>query len=99
MARAGGRKNTGGARKPAAKPAKQKKPAPGPPPEPTPPPALGTDLGEYQDWHEYQSRLDRPVMMKIPEFEQNGRLRHVIFSRQFTRNTLDRIYQVTSKLR
>jgi aspartate carbamoyltransferase len=99
MARAGGRKSTGGARKPAARPAKPKKPAPEPPPEPTPPPSLGTDLREYQDWYEYENRLLRPVMMKIPELEQNGRLRHVIFSQQFTRNTLDRVYQVTTKLR
>ena len=31
----------------------------------------------------YESRLQRPVRMKTPEFERNGRIRHVIFSGQF----------------
>jgi aspartate carbamoyltransferase catalytic subunit len=76
------------------------------PAAPTPEPAiveapslLGTDLAEYQDWRAYGRRLDRPVMMKLPELERNERLRHVIFSRQFTRKTLDRICQITSKMR
>ena len=32
----------------------------------------------------YESRLQRPVRMKTPEFERNGRIRHVIFSGQFS---------------
>jgi aspartate carbamoyltransferase len=64
-----------------------------------PPSLLSNDLGEYQDWHEYERRLDRPVMMKLPEFQRNERLRHVIFSQQFNRNILDRICQITTKLR
>src|SRR5437879_2411541 len=59
--------------------------------------APGSDLREYGDWHEYEHRLGRPLMMKLPEFERNERLRHVIFSRQFTRQTLDRICQIAAK--
>jgi aspartate carbamoyltransferase catalytic subunit len=59
----------------------------------------GADLREYQDWHEYERLLDRPVMMKLPELERDARLRHIIFSQQFNRSTLDRLCQVTTKLR
>lgn len=58
-----------------------------------------TDLREFQDWHEYERRLDRPVMMKLAEFQRDARLRHVIFSHQFNRNTLDRVSQITTKIR
>jgi aspartate carbamoyltransferase len=56
-------------------------------------------LHEFQDWHDYERRLDRPIMMKLPEFRRGERLRHVIFSQQFDRGLLDRIGQVTTKLR
>jgi aspartate carbamoyltransferase len=59
----------------------------------------GNDLAEYDDWHEYEHRLDRPLMMKLPELERNERLRHVIFSRQFSRPTLDRLCQLATKVR
>lgn len=32
----------------------------------------------------YESRLQRPLRIKSPEFERNGRIRHVIFSGQFS---------------
>src|ERR1043166_2552606 len=62
-------------------------------------PTQGSDLGEYQDWHQDEGRLNRPGMMKISEFQRNERLRHVIFSQQFDRGMLDRICQVCSKMR
>ena len=57
------------------------------------------DLREYQDWYEYERRLEQPMMMKVAEFQRNERLRHVIFSQQFSRGTLDRIHQITTKMR
>lgn len=54
---------------------------------------------DYDDWHEYERRLERPLMAKLPELERDDRLRHVIFSRQFTRQTLDRLCQLATKLR
>src|SRR5437868_14455033 len=56
-------------------------------------------LEEFQDWHEYERRLDRPIMMKLPEFQRGERLRHIIFSQQFDRGLLDRLGQVTTKMR
>ena len=32
----------------------------------------------------YESRISRPVKMKLPEFVLEQRLRHVLFSGQFT---------------
>jgi len=86
MQRANGRK------KPSPKPAL---PHPARPPEP--PPRGG--LEEFQDWHEYERRLDRPIMMKLPEFQRGERLRHIIFSQQFDRGLLERLAQITSKVR
>lgn len=39
----------------------------------------------------YESRLQRPVRMKTPEFERNGRIRHAIFSGQFSAQFLDEL--------
>ena len=75
-------------KKPAAKPADE-----------TPADLLSRDLREYQDWSAYESRLGRPMMMKLAEFQRNERIRHVIFSQQFNRSILDRIAQVTTKMR
>jgi aspartate carbamoyltransferase len=57
------------------------------------------NLNEFQDWHGYEQRLRRSIMMKLPEFQRDGRLRHVIFSQQFDRDLLDRIGQITTKMR
>ncbi len=77
-----------GRKKPSAKPA---------PARPSEVPRGG--LEEFQDWHEYERRLDRPIMSKLPEFQRGERLRHIIFSQQFDRGLLDRIGQVTTKMR
>jgi len=47
----------------------------------------------------YESRLQRPVRMKSPEFERNGRIRHVIFSGQFTAPFLDELGGIADMIR
>ncbi len=47
----------------------------------------------------YQSRIERPVKMKIPELERNERLRHVIFSGQFTVDMLEDLADTADKIR
>lgn len=37
----------------------------------------------------YQSRFDRPITLKAPEFSRDERLRHVLFSRQFSVDMLE----------
>jgi aspartate carbamoyltransferase catalytic subunit len=56
-------------------------------------------LQEFMDWYEYERRLNRPLQAKLPEFIRNDRIRHVIFSQQFDRDLLDRLCQVTTKMR
>src|SRR5262249_42812332 len=74
------------------------KPTAAPVVKPTDPAPRG-GLEEFQDWHEYERRLDRPIMMKLPEFQRGERLRHIIFSQQFDRGLLDRLGQITTKVR
>ena len=47
----------------------------------------------------YQSRIDRPVRMKIPEFERDERLRHVIFGGQFSVEMLEELADTADKIR
>jgi aspartate carbamoyltransferase catalytic subunit len=47
----------------------------------------------------YESRLQRPVRMKSPEFERNGRIRHVIFSGQFTAPFLEELGGIADMIR
>jgi aspartate carbamoyltransferase len=47
----------------------------------------------------YESRLQRPVRMKTPEFERNGRIRHVIFSGQFTPPFLEELGGIADMIR
>ena len=49
--------------------------------------------------YEYESRIQRPVMMKIPELQANERLKHVIFSGQFDRGLLEHIARVADMIR
>ena len=56
-------------------------------------------LDAYQDWHEYEQRLNRPTMAKLPELHRDERLRHVIFAQQFDRPLLERLGQLTTKVR
>ena len=47
----------------------------------------------------YESRLARPTIAKIPEFEHNGRLKHVLFAQQFSREDLDRLADTATQIR
>jgi aspartate carbamoyltransferase len=47
----------------------------------------------------YESRLQRPVRMKTPEFERNGRIRHVIFSGQFSVAFLEELGGIADMIR
>ena len=47
----------------------------------------------------YQPRIDRPIKMKLPELERNERLRHVIFSGQFTADMLEDLAGTADKIR
>src|SRR5579871_1564754 len=69
------------------------------PPAKAEPQAADLDLSDYQDWHDYEHRLQRPILMKLPEFQRHERLRHVVFAQQFNRGILDRISQITTKIR
>ncbi len=50
-------------------------------------------------FHDFESRLNRPVKMKIPDFERNQRLKHVIFSDQFDRGLLDHLGRIASMIK
>lgn len=47
----------------------------------------------------YESRLDRPVRLKAAEFQRGDRLRHVIFSAQFTPAMLAELCQTADMIR
>jgi aspartate carbamoyltransferase catalytic subunit len=47
----------------------------------------------------YQARIDRPIPQKIPEFSRDERLRHVIFSRQFSVDLLEDLASTADKIR
>lgn len=54
---------------------------------------------DERDLQHYESRIERPVRMKIPEFERNERPRHVIFSGQFSVNMLEDLAGTADKIR
>lgn len=61
-------------------------------PEPSPADRAPADHAPTQDERDlllYQSRIDRPIPMKLPELARDGRLRHVIFSQQFSVDLLE----------
>jgi len=47
----------------------------------------------------YDSRLTRPVGMKVPEFQRDDRLRHVIFSGQYSVTLLEELADVADMIR
>ena len=47
----------------------------------------------------YESRLQRPVRMKMPEFERGGRIRHAIFSGQFAVPFLEELAGIADMIR
>jgi aspartate carbamoyltransferase len=62
-------------------------------PDPPPPTQDERDLALYQ------SRIDRPTPLKIPEFSRDERLRHVIFSGQFSVDLLEDLAGTADKIR
>jgi aspartate carbamoyltransferase catalytic subunit len=51
------------------------------------------DLSDF-DW-----RLSRPIRMRANEFQRDGRLKHVLFSAQFSRELLDRVCKMADMIR
>ncbi len=47
----------------------------------------------------YQSRIERPVRMKLPELERDERLRHVIFASQFSVDMLEELADIADQIR
>lgn len=66
-----------------------------PPEEPQPPQRTQDEL----DLLLYQSRIDRPIPQKLPEFSRDERLRHIIFSRQFSVDLLEDLASTADKIR
>ncbi len=64
--------------------------------EGAPPP---TTTQDERDLLQYQSRIDRPLTLKVPEFSRDERLRHVIFSRQFSVDLLEDLAGTADKIR
>jgi len=56
-------------------------------------------MGGELNFDEYESRLARPVRVKVPDFQVGDRLRHIIFSSQFTPQLLERIGRVADRIR
>ena len=55
---------------------------------------MDSSLPKTQDERDlvlYESRLNRPVRLKTPEFQRGERLRHVIFSGQFSVELLEEL--------
>jgi aspartate carbamoyltransferase len=44
------------------------------------------------DLSQFDLKLNRPIRMKTPELERSGRLKHVIFSSQFSRMLLEKLH-------
>jgi len=67
-----------------------------------PPDAAATPPSPTQDELDlllYQSRIERPIPQKLPEFSRDERLRHVIFSRQFSVDLLEDLAGTADKIR
>lgn len=46
---------------------------------------------DERDLLQYESRLQRPVRVKVPDLQRGDRLRHVIFSGQFSEQLLEQL--------
>lgn len=51
------------------------------------------------DFYDYESRLSRPVKVKIPDFQSGERLNHVIFADQLNRSLLERLGRSADRVR
>ena len=51
------------------------------------------------DLSDFDRRLSRPVRMRANEFQRDGRLKHVLFSAQFSRELLERLCRMADMIR
>lgn len=51
------------------------------------------------DLSEYEWRQNRPIRMKTPEFEREGRLKHAILASQFNRRLLEKLNEIANMTR
>lgn len=49
--------------------------------------------------HDFESRVDRPIQMKVPEFNSGNRLKHVIFTQQFSRKLLESLAKTALRIK
>jgi aspartate carbamoyltransferase catalytic subunit len=63
------------------------------------PPTERAETQDERDLLSFQARIDRPTTIKIPEFKRDERLRHVIFSRQFSVELLEDLAGTADKIR
>ena len=49
--------------------------------------------------YEFESRLERSSAEKVADLQQNGRLKHIIFSKQFSREFIDHICGLATMIR
>lgn len=56
-------------------------------------------MSDSLSFAEYESRLDRPIKVKAPDFFNGERLRHLIFTGQFNRPLLDKLCRLADKIR
>lgn len=66
---------------------------------PAPPAGAPPATQDELDLLQYQGRIDRPLPLKIAELSRDGRLRHVIFSRQFSLDMLEDLAGTADKIR
>mgnify|MGYP001194564716 CR=1 FL=1 len=62
-------------------------------------PSVRTPTQDELDLLHYEPRIQRPVRMKIPDFMRNERVRHVLFSGQFSVATLEELAGTADKIR
>ena len=51
------------------------------------------------EFYEFESRLERPVKVKIPDFQTGERLNHIVFADQFNTSTIDRLGRTANRIR
>ena len=56
-------------------------------------------MADELSFADYESRLDRSIKVKAPDFSSGDRLKHLIFSGQFTRPLLDKLCRLADKIR
>ena len=52
-----------------------------------------------EQFYDYESRLNRPVKVKIPDFCAGDRLKHLIFADQLTRKMIERLGRTADRIR